>query len=229
MTTTLSPSPVLDALQFRHAAKLFDPERKINPADWATILEAGRLSPTSFGLEPYEIILLESDAARRRVAPDAWGANEFQTGQAGQIGTASHFGVLTAYTGDRMQADSPYLKDFLLTVKRFPEANADGYLSLVDKFQREEFDLTDDRKIADWSAKQAYIVLAGMMTAAASLGIDSCPIEGFDPAAVRTHLSELGVDMSYQVPAVLFSFGYRIEEPRHGRTRRSWEQVLTMV
>ena len=229
MTATISPSPVLDALRFRHAAKLFDPARKIGAADWAAILEAGRLSPTSFGLEPYEIILLDTAEARQKIAPVAWGANEFQTGQAGQIGTASHFGVLTAYTGERMRADSPYLKDFLLTVKRFPESGAAGYLGLVDKFQREEFDLTNDRKIADWSAKQAYIVLANMMTAAASLGIDSCPVEGFDPAAVRAHLTELGVDMSYQVPAVLFSFGYRIEEPRHPRTRRELGRVVSVV
>ena len=223
-----SPTPVLDALRERHATKLFDAERKVSEADLAAVLEAARLSPTSFGLELFEIVMVQDPAHREALRASAWGANGSFQGTTGQLGTASHFGVITAYTAERARYDSAYLREFLLDTKGFDEAGADGYIGVLDNFMNVEFDLTDDRKLTDWTGKQAYIALANMMTAAASLGIDSCPIEGFDQAIVARAMSEdLGVDMSYQRPAVMFALGYRVGAPGRARTRRRLGEVVT--
>lgn len=232
MTTIPSTptSPVLEALDRRHATKLFDADRRVSEADFAQILEAGRLSPTSFGLELYNIILIQNPVHRELFREKAWGANGALTGTRGQLGTASHFGIITAYNAQRARYDSPYLHDFLRTVKGYDEAFTQTYIGILKTFMLEEFDLTDNRKLTDWAGKQTYIVLANMMTAAASLGIDSCPIEGFDQATARRILSDdLGIDMSYQEPAVLFTFGYRAEAPRYARTRRSVDEIVQWV
>lgn len=225
-----SATPVLDALRTRHATKLFDAERPVSEADFAAVLEAARLSPTSFGLELFEIVMIQDPAHRELFRERAWGANGAMAGHRGQLGTASHFGILTAYNSERARYDSAYLQDFLRTIKGFDEGFAEAYTGILDTFMNEEFDLTTDRKLVDWAGKQAYIALANMMTCAASLGIDSCPIEGFDQATAKRILSEdLGVDMSYQEPAVMFAFGYRAEEPRYERTRREMERVVRWV
>ena len=223
-----SSTPVLDALRERHATKLFDADRKVSDADLAAVLEAARLSPTSFGLELFEIVMVQDPAHREALRASAWGANGSFQGTTGQLGTASHFGVVTAYTAERARYDSAYLRRFLLETKGFDEAGADGYIGVLDNFMNVEFDLTDDRKLTDWTGKQAYIALANLMTAAADLGIDSCPVEGFDQATVaRVLADDLGVDMSYQAPAVMFALGYRAEAPRYPHTRRPLERIVT--
>ena len=219
---------MLAALDRRHATKLFDPARRVSDADLALVLEAARLSPTSFGLELFGIVLVQEPAHRERLHASARGANGSLTDTAGQLGTASHFGVVTAYNGRRARYDSPYLREFLLEVKGFDEAAATRYIGVLETFMLREFDLTDDRKLLDWTGKQAYIALANLMTAAADLGIDSCPVEGFDQATVaRVLADDLGVDMSYQAPAVMFALGYRAEAPRYPRTRRPLERIVT--
>lgn len=219
-------NPVLEALDRRHATKLFDASRQIPAGDFTQVLQAARVSPTSFGLELYEIILLQP-AHRALFREKAWGANGALTGTEGQLGSASHFGIITAYNERRARYDSPYLYNFLRTVKGYDEAFTQTYIGILKTFMTEEFDLTDDRKLTDWTGKQAYIALANMMTTAASLGIDSCPVEGFDQATAKRILAEeLDVDMSYQEPAVMFAFGYRAEEPRYARTRRELDKIV---
>ena len=223
-------SAVLRALERRHAAKVFDEAREIADAEFALVLEAARRTPTSFGLEPFEIVVIQGPEQRARLRDVAWGAHGTGPGAYRQLDTASHFGVLTAYGRERLRYDSPYLRDFLREVKGFDEAGAARYAGVLETFQRDEFHLTDERTFRDWAARQAYLALANMMTCAADLGIDSCPIEGFDPEAVRRILAEeLGVDMSYQYPAVMFAFGYAGEAPRRPRTRRPMARVVRWV
>lgn len=228
VSTSLSPNPVLEALEFRHATKLFDADRQIDNEEFEKILAAARLSPTSFGLEPFEIHLIQDAELREHFRATAWGASGAHAGTRGQLGTASHFGVITAYNSQRAGYDSDYLDNFLREVKGFDAEGRAGYLGVVKNFQLNEFDLTTERALVDWSAKQAYIALANMMTTAASLGIDSCPMEGFDQATVKQILKDrIGVDMSYQEPAVLFAFGYRAADPAKPRTRRSLERLVS--
>ncbi|MQQ09915.1 NAD(P)H-dependent oxidoreductase [Epibacterium sp. SM1979] len=227
---TALQSQILDAYAFRHATKVFDPARKIPEGEFKTILETGRLSPSSFGLEPWQILVVQDPDKRALLEPVAWGANGKISGTDGQLKTASHFVIFLTRTGSTLAAGSEYLSTFLREVKQFPEENAAGLLAAYAEFQAEHFDLTDDRKITDWARHQAYIPLGNMMTTAALLGIDSCPIEGFEMAPLSQILeAEFDVDPTEFQPVVMAAFGYRASAPRYPQTRRSLEQTVRWV
>jgi nitroreductase len=221
---------VLDAFNFPHAVNVFDGERKNDDSVFDTILEAARLSPTSFGHEPYKILMIQNPKSRALLRDFAWGANGATNGTAGQLGTASHFAVLLAHTGETMTAGSDYLQKFYRDVKQLPEDVIAFLNDAYGTFQSRDHGVSTAREITDWSGKQAYIVLANMMTAAALLGVDSCPIEGFEMDKTVAVLQEhFGVDPKFYKPAVMVAFGYRVDEPAFGKTRRDIEQIVEWV
>ena len=221
-------SQIIDAFNFRHATKVFDPDKKISDAEFETILEAGRLSPTSFGHEPFKILVIQSPQMREYFREFSWGANGAMSGSTGQLGTASHFGIILASTAKTMTAGSDYLQDHYRTVKQLPEEVIDLFNGAYGKFQSSDHHVSSEREIADWSGKQAYIVLGNMMTAAALMGIDSCPMEGFDMALTTNTLSEhFGVDTTRWKPAVMFAFGHRASDPQFPKTRRSMAETVS--
>ncbi|MCT8159479.1 NAD(P)H-dependent oxidoreductase [Pseudoruegeria sp. SHC-113] len=227
-TTADVAAQIRAAFAFRHATKIFDPARKVSEADMATILEAGRLSPTSFGHEPFRILMIQSPEKRELFRDFSWGANGMMNGSAGQLGTASHFGILLAARAPLMTAGSDYLLNHYRTVKHLPEEVIELFNGAYGKFQSSDHKITTDREITDWSGKQAYIVLANMMTAAALLGVDSCPIEGFDMAQTAAVLqAEFGIDTEAWQPAVMFAFGHRAQEPAFPQTRRSMDDTVS--
>ncbi len=87
----------------------------------------------------------------------------------------------------------------------------------------------DERRLWDWTAKQTYIALGNMMTSAALLGIDSCPIEGFPYAKVNAILAQHGViDTEKEGIASMLSLGYRLEDPKHPRKRKNCQDVISI-
>ena len=212
---------VIEAFNFRHACKLFDAERKISRKEFDTILEAARLSPTSFGHEPFKILMVQNPEKRELFREFSWGANGSMSGTVGQLGTASHFGIILAGTSEIMVAGSSHLQGFYRNVKHLPDEVIELFNGAYGKFQASDHNITTDREITDWSGKQAYIVLANMLTTAALMEIDSCPIEGFDMARTSATLEQhFGVDPKLWKPAVMFAFGYRARDPEFPKTRR---------
>ena len=217
----------LDAFSFRHATKVFDPDRKISKEDFNVILEAARLSPTSCGHEPFRILMIQSPEKRELFREFSWGANGMMNGSSGQLGTASHFGIILAATDELMRAGSDYLQDHYRQVKQLPDEVIEIFNGAYGKFQAEDHKITSDREITDWSGKQAYIVLANMMTAGALMGIDSCPIEGFDMDLTTQTLAEhFDVDTTQWKPAVMFAFGHRAKDPEFPKTRRAMSETV---
>lgn len=226
--TTDVQAQILDAFNFRHATKVFDPERRISDGEFETILEAGRSSPTSFGHEPFRILMIQSPENRELFRDFSWGANGMMNGTTGQLGTASHFGIILASTSETMTAGSEYLQDHYRTVKHLPDEVIEIFNGAYGKFQTTDHGITTDREIADWSGKQAYIVLANMMTAGALMGIDSCPIEGFDMARTTETLAQhFAIDTNKWKPAVMFAFGYRAKDPEFPKTRRAMSDTVS--
>lgn len=221
-------SQILDAFNFRHATKVFDPDRKIKDEEFETILEAARLSPTSFGHEPFKIVMVQAQEKRELFRPFSWGANGMMNGSTGQLGTASHFGIILASTAQTMTAGSEYLQEHYRTVKHLPDEVIGMFNEAYGKFQTTDHNVTTEREIADWSGKQAYIVLANMMTAGALMGIDSCPMEGFDmDRTTETLADHFGIDTGKWKPAVMFAFGYRAKDPEYPKTRRSMADTVS--
>lgn len=228
MSNTDVQAQLIEAYNFRHATKVFDPERKISESEFDTILETARLSPSSFGMEPWQLLVIQSPEKRELFREFAWGANGATNGTAGQLGTASHFCIFLAHTGASMTHHSDYLQKHMKEVKQFPDEVIDFINGAVQKFQEHDFHIEGDRQISDWSARQAYIALGNMMTSAALMGIDSCPIEGFEMDKCSAVLEQhFGIDPKRYRPAVMLAFGYRAEGPMFPKTRRKMEDVVS--
>jgi len=157
-------------LRWRYATKAFDPTRRI-PADiWSALEDALVLSPSSFGLQPYRFLVITDAGTRQRLLPHAWGQR--------QVVEASHFVVFAA----RTTVTEAEIDDFLGRIARArgvtPEALA-GYRGMMTGMLLSE---GFRPLIPQWTARQVYLALGNLLTSAALLGVDACPMEGFVPA-----------------------------------------------
>ncbi|MDQ6420243.1 NAD(P)H-dependent oxidoreductase [Paenibacillus sp. LHD-117] len=214
---------ILEAYRYRHATKEFDPARQISREDIGFILETARLSPTSFGFEPVNLLMVQNKDLRRKLLPVTWGAQK-------QLPTASHFVILLARTKSGMTAQSEHIQTMMTEVQKLPPDIAENKGNLYHKFLESDFGLLDnERAMFEWASRQGYIALGNMMTAAAQIGIDSCPIEGFDKARVEAILEEEGYLRSEQFGvSCMVAFGYRVREPRE-KTRRPLHQIVEWI
>jgi len=218
----MTKQDILKAFQFRHACKEFDPSKKVAKDDMDFILETARLSPSSFGIEPWHFIVVQDAKLREKLKNGAWGATK-------KLETASHFVVCLTMKSHFLKYDNPYVKDFMKNVQHLSDEVIEPRSKFYREFQQSDFDLSDDRKLFDWAAKQSYIPLANMMTTAAMLGIDSCPIEGFKQAETDAILQQdFGIDTTQYGASYMVAFGYRVNEPKV-KTRRSTEEVITWL
>lgn len=217
----ITKDDVLSAFRFRHACKQFDPDRKIADADFDIILECGRLSPSSFGLEPWQFLVIQNMDLRRKLLETVWGAQ-------GSLPSASHF--LAVLYRKNMRFDSAHVQHMMTDIQKLAEDVRQAKLQRVGKFQQTDHHVLDSsRAIHDWAAKQTYIALGNMMTAAAMIGVDSCPIEGFDMAGTEAILKDAGVlDTDNFGLAVMVAFGYRVN-PQPAKTRQPVEDVVSWV
>ncbi len=211
---------VLDTWMFRHACKRFDAQKRVSDEDFAVILEAARLSPSSFGFEPWQFLVLENRLLWEKLRPMCWGAQNCFDG-------ASRFVVVLARKKADLIYDADYIRHIINDVQQFPADLQVQRTHKYENFQRNDFELLDsDRAIFDWACKQCYIALANMLTAGALLGIDSCPVEGFVRRDAERVLADEGLlDMSRFGIAVMAGFGYRAVEPRT-KTRQPSEDVV---
>lgn len=220
---TIQKEEILNAFRFRHACKEFDSSKKISEDDFNFILETGRLSPSSFGFEPWKFLVLQNEAIREKLREVTWGAQK-------QLPTASHFVIILAKKQSEMIYNSAYISNFMNDVQHLPKDVMEGKKKTFENFQRNDFKLLEsDRNLFDWSSKQTYITLGNMMTSAAEIGIDSCPIEGFDIEKVETILEKEGIlDREKFGVSVMVAFGYRKNEPRE-KTRGSINKVTEWI
>lgn len=217
----ISKQDILEAFNFRHACKTFDPARRISDEDFRFILETGRLSPSSFGYEPWRFLVIQDMSLREKLLAAAWGAR-------GQFPTASHVIAILARKED-MRPGSDYTERFMREIQKLPEEGIARRTAFYRQFHETDFRLQEPRALFDWSCRQAYIALANMMTAAALIGIDSCPIEGFNQEGADKVLAEAGLLEDGRLGlAVMVAFGYRIN-PQPEKKRRPMEDVVKWV
>ncbi len=221
MTKELLKKQMLDTMKNRHSIRMYDIDKKISREDMEYILEVARLSPSSVGLEPWRFIVLNNADMRAKIRDLSWGAHP-------QLDTASDFILLIAKKGARYDSEvfCQHMDRRGLTGDK-----KDRALAIYKKFQEEDMEIANSpRALFDWAAKQTYIPMANMMTAATMIGIDSCPIEGFNYKKVDDYLDSEGIiDSKKEGIAVMVSFGYRAKEPKYAKERRSYEEVVTWV
>jgi nitroreductase len=167
--SNLDPQQLLESLNWRYATKVFDTNKKI-PADvWQTLERALVLTPTSYGLQPYKFLVISNPAKRAELFPHSWNQR--------QVVDASHFVVFTART-KMTEADVDKLIQRTTDVRKIPADFLNAYRGMMMG------DVVNGPrgKIAhEWATRQTYIALGNLMTCAAVLGVDACPMEGINP------------------------------------------------
>lgn len=186
-------SEFLEAMAFRHACKVFDTEKQIPSEQFESILEVGRISPSSFGMEPWRLVVVRNPNLRKALKSACWNQN--------QITECSELVIFTT-DNDTVRSDSPYVRK-MFERRGLPAEAVDTYMGVYKNYLAPIE--ADEVLLENWTAKQCYIALANMMTYAATLKIDTCPIEGFDKEEVEAIL-----DLEYgHSVAVMCAFGYR--------------------
>lgn len=183
------PSAILEALAFRYATKQFDVERKIGDETWATLEQSLVLTPSSFGLQPWKFLVITDQAVREELVPHSWGQR--------QVADCSHLVVMAV----RKSVDEAYIDKFIRRVAEVRGITAESLAGYRGMMAGSLAMMTPD-----WAAKQAYIGLGQFMLAAALVGVDTCPMEGFVPAKYD---EILGLGAEGLTTAVLCPAGYR--------------------
>ena len=207
---------LLDKLNWRYATKAMNGQ-KVSQDKIDNIIEAISLAPTSSGLQPFEVFVITNQEVKEKIKPKAWNQSV--------ITDCSHLLVFAAwdtYTADRIN------KQFDLTneVRGFKNEGWENYRQmLLGSYPKQDAEVNFNH-----AAKQAYIAFSQAMTAAAFQGVDSTPIEGFDPKAVDEILSlkEKGLRS-----CVLLTLGYRDAEKdwlvNLKKVRKSKEDLVTEI
>ncbi len=203
----------LENQNWRYATKKFDATKKITTEDLDILKEAIRLSSSSYGLQPYKVILVEDPELRAKIQPSAWGQS--------QIVEASHLIVFANEINFGTTGIDDYIKNASET-RAIPAESLQGY---ADFMKANITALSEDTR-NNWTAKQTYLALGNLLNAAAELKIDVTPMEGFVPAEVNEILGLEALGLNATLIATL---GYRHEEDAtqyYKKVRKSNEDLF---
>lgn len=217
MKTNITGSQLLDSLQWRYATKQFDPARKISTEDWSALEEALLLTPSGAGTQPWKFIVVTDPEVRARLLPVSY--------HQPQVTDASHLVVFAAKT-------------------HYGEADVDAHIARTAEVRGVSVESLapfrsmlmgaivqgkDEATRLAWAGRQATIALGNLLTSAALLGIDACPMEGFSPAEYDRILE---LDDQGLTAVVICSLGYRSENDKYAgipKVRFPKDQVLVHI
>ena len=207
---------VLDKLNWRYATKVFNPSKKVSKEDLNILLEAARLSASSYGLQPYHFFVIENNDVRTKLREVSWNQS--------QITDASYLLVLANKpTFDDSLVDN-YI-DNVIETRGVSKKDLEGYSQMM---KGALLDLPDAQKNS-WTSDQTYIALGNLMTIAAEMEIDTCPMEGFDKAQYN---EILGLNDKNLSASVVLAVGYRADDDQtqnYPKVRYSKEQIITHI
>lgn len=208
-------SNLLTSYQSRFAAKNFDPSKKITDTDLEMLIQSLILTPSSFGLQPWHFVVVSSLEIKQKLQTASWDQP--------QVGNCSHLFVLCART-NLSQNDGDKLIQLTADNAGIPVENLGQYASMISGFLSSK----STEELTNWSQKQVYIALGFLMSMAASLGLDSCPMEGFDP---NSYNEILDLNSQGLTATLVFPVGYRSDEKyaNQKKTRYSKNELVTLV
>lgn len=212
--TPTSPQHLLDALSWRYATKSFDPARPIPAEVWDALERSLVLTPSSYGLQPWRFLVVTDPALRQRLRAASWNQ--------AQVTDCSHHVVFLGRTEMR-EADVQRHVERTTEVRGLPPGALDKFKAVI---VGDVVAGPRGRTAAEWAARQCYIALGQFMLACAQLGVDACPMEGFDPAQYD---EILGLAGSGYRSVVACPAGYRSAADKYAaipKVRYPREQVV---
>lgn len=187
---------IIENLEWRYATKAFDDTKKIEEKDLEILTESIRLSPSSYGLQLFKVLVITDQETKEKLKPASWNQQ--------QITQCSHLFVLCNYTKVEDNDIDKYL-ELKADKSGMNVADLSGY----GDFMKGKIGSLDQATQSSWTAKQTYIALGNLLTAAAELKIDACPMEGFD---ANVYNEILDLDKQNLNAAVVVATGYRSNE-----------------
>jgi nitroreductase len=192
--SVISSKKLLERLNWRYAVQKFDPKKKISDSDWDTLAEVLRLAPSSYGLQPWKFVLVQNVAMRKKLTTLSW--------KQPQIEDCSHLVVFTTLK----KVSEHHIETFVEhteQVRGLPQGRLKGFREVMTA------DLVRGPRsqiVQHWTQRQAYIAMGSLMTAAALMGIDSCPMEGID---APKYDEALGMKDGDHATVAVVALGYR--------------------
>lgn len=190
---------ILKILNTRYATKVFDAEKKVPQAEMDKLLEAIRLSASSYGLQPYKVIVVQDTLLRKELRKVAWGQPQI---------TDASFLLVFAVKSD---LNSAHVDAFIQSISATRNISIESLADYKGLLGGSVENMTPEQREI-WASKQAYIALGFGLVSAAALGLDACPMEGFDPAEFDKllKLPEIGLKSK-----VVLAVGYRSAEDQY--------------
>ncbi|MCM4159652.1 NAD(P)H-dependent oxidoreductase [Antarcticibacterium flavum] len=203
----------IEALKWRYATKKFDNEKFLPTHKLEVLKDAFNLTATSYGLQPIKMIIIHDKGLQEKLVKHSYNQK--------QVATASHVLVICI----EKQVDKTFIEEYFNRVHSVratpPDVLRPFQNSLIGDFEKKHVD-----EIAQWATNQAYLALGTLLTVCATEGIDSCPMEGFDPAGYDEllGLGEMNLESVLALPV-----GYRASDDMFSefkKVRRPLEDVI---
>jgi len=205
MPAALAPSQLLEILNWRYATRKFDGAKIIAPDVWDALEQSLVMAPSSIGLQPWKFYVVADRAMKERLLPAAW--------HQVQVVECSHFVVFTV----RKNLGAEHVDRH---VARMAEVRGQTVESLA-KFRGMALGNLDkaraEGRLDTWQTHQIYIALGKFMMAAAALGVDTCPMEGFEPQKFDEILGLNGTDLT---SVVACAAGFRVPDERFAQMKK---------
>ena len=195
---------ITEALNWRYATKKFDKDKKIDDVTFGNLLEALRLSPSSYGLQPWKFIVVNNKELREKISVVGYGQP--------QITEASHLIIFA----NKKNVDGDLVNEYLQFVskeKNIDLSNLDG----LGKMIKGSFVGKTNEELRSWAAHQVYLALGVFLTSCAMSGIDACPMEGFDSVKLDEVLGLSALNLESKI---IVAVGYRLESDNHGLDKK---------
>jgi len=207
---------ILEKLNWRYATKQFDAQKKLSADQLSKVLQATNLSASSFGLQPYQVFVIEDLNVRSKLREVAWGQP--------QVTDASQVIVFAAQTNISEQHVNEFVQRIAET-RNIPKEALAEYEGMMKGFVTGQ----PQEAMNQWAAKQAYIALGFLLVTCAVEGIDACPMEGFD----KDKFDEiLGLKEQNLTSVVMATIGTRSNDDQYqhlAKVRKTLNEMVTKI
>lgn len=200
LMTPTTTTDLLEHLNWRYATKKFDPAQVISPEIWAALEDSLVLTPSSYGLQPWKFLVITSADLKAQLRPLSWNQ--------AQVTDCSHYVVFTI----RKNLTTEDVDRFVARTAEVRNVSTESIAGYRNVIVSDVIYGARSLQANEWAARQAYIALGNFMTCAALLNVDTCPMEGIDPAKYD---SVLGLPQKGFATVVACAAGYRADDDKY--------------
>jgi len=196
---------LIESLNWRYAVKKFDANKKIDEKTWSALEDSLVLTPSSYGLQPWKFLIVTNPEKKQQLTAVSWNQK--------QVEDCSHLVVFVV----KEKMDEEHVQKFIeqtAKVRGIDAQSLEGYKKMM---VGDVVNGPRGKNSFEWASRQAYIALGNFMTSAAVLGVDTCPMEGIDPAKYDEILGLVG---SGWKTVVACPAGYRSPEDKYEQLKK---------